>query len=159
MERIKTLQSRLPRELRGSLNLIYMNALAELHNYGSRLKCDYRSMTPQERTAFVRSVGKTAVQNRRLIRVENQLGASARITGAGVLPHMIALELIDWIESLQETVIQKKIPILLEQDRESEQFSQLIRDISFFYPNILLQSEQLQQNSKERRKQPEDSKE
>ena len=136
-----------------------MNALAELHNYGSRLGCDYRTMTPQERTAFVRSVGKTAIQDRRLVRIENRLGASAHITGAGVLPHMIALELIDWIESLQETVIQEKIPILLEQDRASEQFSQLMRDISFFYPNILLQSEQLQQGAQERRKQPEDSEE
>ena len=102
MERIKALQSRLPRELRGSLNLIYMNALAELHNCGSRLGCDYRTMTPQERTVFVRSVGKTAIQDRRLVRIENRLGASARITGAGVLPHMIALELIDWLLELED---------------------------------------------------------
>ena len=136
MERIKNLQQRLPRERRGELNLIYMNAFAELHNYGEKLGCDYRTMTPEERTAFIRKVGKTALRNRRLTRIENRLGAEAEIVGAAVLPHMAALELIDWIEELRETVLQDKIPILLRQDRDSEVFFQRMEEIRGFYQDV-----------------------
>jgi len=136
MERIKNLQQRLPRERRGELNLIYMNAFAELHNYGEKLGCDYRTMTPEERTAFIRKVGKTALRNRRLTRIENRLGAEAEMIGAAVLPHMAALELIDWIEELRETVLQDKIPILLRQDRDSEVFAQRMEEIRGFYSDV-----------------------
>jgi len=156
MERIKNLQNRLPREQRGKLNLIYMNALAELHNHGRHLGCDYRTMTPQERTALIRQVGKTALHDRRLQKTGNRLGAAARITGVAVLPHMIALEVIDWAEVLLETVVQEKIPILLEQDRESDVFSQLLNDIAGFYPEILLRSECEGKKSDQGRQQPEE---
>lgn len=139
MERIKALQNRLPREQRGSLNLMYMNALAELHNYGSKLGCDYRAMTPPERTAFVRQTGKTAVQNRHLYKTECGLGVTAELVGASVLPHMIALELIDWIEELLETILQETIPIRLIPDRDAEVLSDLLKDIQAFYPEILLE--------------------
>ena len=138
MERIKALQARLPREQRGSLNLLYMNALAELHNYGDRLGCDYRTMTPQERTACVRRLGKKGLRNRQTITVDGCPGAAADIVGASVLPHMVALELVDWIERLRETLPAKAFPILLTQDRESEQFSQLLGDIAAFYPELRL---------------------
>lgn len=136
MERIKALQQRLPRERRGELNLMYMNAFAELHNYGGRLGCDYRTMTPEERTAFIRSVGRTALRNRRLTKLEHRLGAEAEVVGASVLPHMAALEIIDWIEELRETVLQDKIPVLLKQDRDSELFSQRIDEIRGFYADV-----------------------
>ena len=141
MERIKAFQQRLSGESRGKLNLIYMNALAELHNYGSRLGCDYRAMTPAERTAFVRRVGKTAVLDRAIrFRPEGPC-ASARLTGSAALPHMTALELIDWLLELEETVVQKKLPILLTKDRESEVFSQLLEDLSLLFPQAEFRAE------------------
>jgi len=143
MERIKAFQQTLTGTARGDLNLIYMNALAELHNYGSRLGCDYRSMTPQERSAFVRRVGKTALQDRAIDMAGGLPGASARVVGATVLPHMAALEIIDWLLELQETLRQKTIPVLLKTDRESEQFSQLLAQISAMFPAIELRSEQV----------------
>lgn len=138
MERIKALQARLPREQRGRLNLIYMNALAELHNHAARLGCDYRALTPAERTAFVRRVGHQTLQNRRLVRVDDRLGAAAEVLGSAAVPHMAALELIDWLAELRETVLQKKIPILLTQDRESETFSGLLGEIAAFFPDVEL---------------------
>ena len=134
MAQIKALHTRLPRELRGRLNLIYLNALAELHNHGAQLGCDYRSLTPQERTAFVRRVGHETLRNRRFIRVGDRPGAAADVVGAAVLPHMAALELIDWLEQLRALLPQEKLPILLKQDRESEVFTSLLREIEDFYP-------------------------
>ena len=143
MERIKAFQQTLSGPARGDLNLIYMNALAELHNYGSRLGCDYRAMTPQERSAFVRRVGKTSLQDR-AITVDGGLpGASARVVGSAVLPHMAALEIIDWLLELQETLRQKKIPVHLKTDRETEQFSQLLAQISAMFPAAELRSKQI----------------
>ena len=143
MERIKAFQQMLSGTARGDLNLIYMNALAELHNYGSRLGCDYRAMTPQERSAFVRRVGKTALQDRTITMDGGLPGASARVVGASVLPHMAALEVIDWLLELQETLRQKTIPVLLKTDRESEQFSQLLGQIGAMFPAVELRSEQV----------------
>ena len=141
MERIKAFQQRLSGESRGKLNLIYMNALAELHNYGSRLGCDYRAMTPAERTAFVRRVGKSAVLDRAIRFLPEGPCASARLTGSAALPHMTALELIDWLLELEETVVQKKLPILLTKDRESEIFSQLMEDLSLLFPHAEFRAE------------------
>jgi len=135
MERIKAFQQRLTGENRGKLNLIYMNALAELHNYGARLGCDYRAMTPQERTAFVRRVGRSAVLDRAILFLPEGPCASARLTGSAALPHMTALELIDWLLELEETVVQKKLPILLKKDRDSDVFTQLLADLSGLFPN------------------------
>ena len=142
MERIKALQAQLPREQSGRLNLLYMNALAELHNYAARFGCDYRAMTPRERTAFVRSVGRQAIRNRRLVPVDGGLGAAAEVIDAAAVPHMAALELIDWLMELQETVLQEKIPILLTQDRDSEVFSELLREIGGFFPDFDLRDRQ-----------------
>ena len=143
MERIKAFQQTLTGTARGDLNLIYMNALAELHNYGSRLGCDYRSMTPQERSAFVRRVGKTTLQDRAIDMAGGLPGASARVVGATVLPHMAALEVIDWLLELRETLRQKKIPVLLKTDRETEQFLQLLDQIRAMFPAVELRSEQV----------------
>ena len=143
MERIKAFQQTLTGQTRGDLNLIYMNALAELHNYGSRLGCDYRAMTPQERSAFVRRVGKTTLQDRAIDMTGGLPGASARVVGASVLPHMAALEVIDWLLELQETLRQKTIPVLLKTDRDSEQFSQLLDQIRAMFPAVELRSEQV----------------
>ena len=142
MERIKALQARLPRVQRGRLNLIYMNALAELHNHAARLGCDYRALTPPERTAFVRRVGHQTLKNRRLVRVDDRLGAAAEVLGAAAVPHMAALELIDWILELQETILQEKIPVLLTQDRNSEIFSELLQEICGFFPDFDLRGRQ-----------------
>ena len=141
MERIKAFQQRLSGESRGKLNLIYMNALAELHNYGSRLGCDYRAMTPAERTTFVRRVGKSAVLDRAIRFLPEGPCASARLTDSAALPHMTALELIDWLLELEETVVQKKLPILLTKDRESEVFSQLLEDLSLLFPQAEFRAE------------------
>ena len=142
MERIKALQARLPREQSGQLNLLYMNALAELHNHAARLGCDYRAMTPRERTAFVRNVGRQAIRNRRLVPVDGGLGAAAEVLGVAAVPHMAALELIDWILELQETILQEKIPVLLTQDRNSEIFSELLQEICGFFPDFDLRGRQ-----------------
>lgn len=139
MERIKALQARLNREARGEVNLLYMNALAELHNNAARLHCDYRTLTPPERTAFVRKVGKETLRNRQLCTVEGILGAEATVTGAAAVPHMAALELLDWIEELRETLEGTEIPILLYEDRDSEIFSHLCAVIGSFYENVRIQ--------------------
>ena len=43
---------------------------------------------------------------------------------------------------LQETVLQEKIPILLTQDRDSEVFSELLREIGGFFPDFELRGRQ-----------------
>ena len=139
MERIKALQARLGREARGELNLLYLNALAELHNHAARLPCDYRALTPSERTALMRRLGRETLRDRRLCRVEGVPGAEATVAGAAALPHMAALELLDWIEELRETLGETEIPILLYEDRDSEIFSHLCAVIGGFYEDVRIQ--------------------
>lgn len=142
MERIRALQQRLPREQKGQLNLIYMNALAELHNYSRQLGCDCAAMTSAQRTEQVRRVGRTAIRQRQLQPGAGGMEAAAEVVGAAVLPHMVALELIDWLEELGETIRQKKLPIRLKMDREAAQFAALAEQIGGFYENVELNLEQ-----------------
>ena len=47
------------------------------------------------------------------------------------------------LQALLETLRQKKIPVLLKTDRDSEQFSQLLDQIRAMFPAVELRSEQI----------------
>ena len=139
MERIKQLQCTLPAPLRGELNLIFLNALAEFHNCSHALGFDFLKMTPAERTAQMRRLGGLLLGPLRLQQTASAPSAAATLQKSSVFPNIIALELIDQVQKMRETAAGRQIETITLFGI-SENFEEILEKIVRFYPEISFQT-------------------